>query len=166
MGQSRLLATAGYVVLVLTIAMTFLFRPAALAGLIMPSLTQPELPKWKSWPQALALIRFFGATQRALDAWLRTHEKTLDGRVRAGKEGVETRNRYVDLGNEDDLAAWQVDATSGKRAACWITGPGGCGKSTLAFRMARDLHVGAYVAGGEVDPVIKALGASGSRTWL
>jgi len=132
--------TAAYLALLLGVAATWLFQPAALAARAMPSLTDPDPPGWTLVLQWASLVHWMGRTQRPLDAWLRRHGEALVANAFADKDPVRYRRLYVDLDNESGLTAWRASADAGRPASCWITGPGGCGKSTLTFHLARRLR--------------------------
>jgi len=166
--------TALYIFCVLTVLGTWLFRPHVLAAWAMPSRMATEPPGWEIWTKTLALVRWLGQTQRALDKWLKVHGKELTESAFHGMPAVKKRGPYADLGNEEDVAHWREDLRASRAARYWITGPGGCGKSTLAFHMARSAekeigrsHVLVLLhtdwSGSVVDYVANQLGVGNRR---
>jgi len=114
--------------------------PHKLAQWAMPDIAGSPAPPWKLWGQILSLVTWLGNTQRSLDAWLLKNETVILESHFNNRPSVAARQRYVDLGNEQDVDKWQRSLSEGNPRTCWISGPGGCGKSTLAFAMARQLR--------------------------
>jgi WD40 repeat protein len=115
------------------------FAPHVLAGWAMDRgfvTQQPPLgwiPKWMRW------ITWFGHRPRAVDAWLARFHGELLPICFTGREHVKKRSTYVDLGNESELEAWRNAMAKREEIGLWIVGPGGCGKSTLAFKLAHEV---------------------------
>ena len=152
--QATLGATAMYALLALTMGGFWLIRPSLLAHWAMPSLTASESPQWKGIVEAVALVRWLGTTQRALDAWLRQYDGALDARCFEGRKSVAGRplSQYVDLERAEQIGAWKQALARGEPLACWVVGPGGCGKTTLALMLAR--HARATTKLYPVRPVL------------
>ncbi len=126
-----------FLVVVLSIVIVWVVRPATVARWAMPDVKVPEPPAWKVWLDVVSLIRLLGNTQRSLDAWLRAHAQELYSRRFAERPSVVQRwdpKHYLDLSDKAD-ATWRDAVAGGAEAAFWVTGPGGAGKSTLAFQM-------------------------------
>jgi WD40 repeat protein len=129
--------TAIYACLLTAMLATWLIQPAKIAVWAMPSFTSPQLPPWKVITEALSLIGWLGHTQRALDAWLSSHDSEFQAKCFEDREAVLKRSTYVDFSDGRQDAEALVMENGGEATAYWLSGPGGCGKSTLAFRLAR-----------------------------
>lgn len=125
-----------YLAVILSILTLWVVRPATLTRWGMYE-GDRGVPLLQGALEILALIRLLGSSPRALRAWLRLNHDQLTYRSFQGKAAVQDRRRYVDLGNDDDVAWWREAVKRGTQAACWIAGAGGCGKSTLAFELCR-----------------------------
>lgn len=135
--QIFLVTGTAYGSIFLVIAALWWSKPARLAAWAMPEGTHQELEGWKHLAQALALIRRFGTSRRALDAWMRAHDQELFESAFASRPTVQNLSAFADLGQSHEIAQWLDAGAQGRHAAAWIRGPGGCGKTTLACHMAR-----------------------------
>ena len=91
------------------------------------------MPTWKWLAGVLTLFGYLGTTRRPLKAWLCRNHSTLFAQNFANRVPVKEREKYCNLGNEDNIAHF----TTGTPARFWIHGVGGSGKSSLAYRMLR-----------------------------
>lgn len=125
-----------YLALLLAILVIWLIRPGLLARWSMAGVEETE-SRWQLAIEAVTLVRWLGRSRRSLGQWLRTHHDLLEKRCFSDRSAVEERSRYVDLGNRENVDTWVATVRSRRPAVRWIAGPGGCGKSTLAFQLAR-----------------------------
>lgn len=135
--KAGLWPTALYAALLLAMIGMWVIAPARVAALAMPSYTAVELPAWKVVTDTLSLAQWLGNTGRALDGWLLATRQQQLAQGFEGKIAIQKRSVYVDLGNEADVEAWTTAVRTNTAAHFWVTGPGGCGKSTLAFHLVR-----------------------------
>jgi hypothetical protein len=137
--QATLGATAAYSLLLVTIVTIWLVRPDLLAHWAMPSHTAPESPGWEVVTKGFALVNWSGTTQRALDRWLARHAKELEKRCFEERKTLEDRpaSQYVGLETSEHVDAWKQVLAGHEPLRVWATGPGGCGKTTLAIMLAR-----------------------------
>ena len=152
--QATLGATAAYGLLVITMVTLWVVRPDLLAQWAMPSLTAPESPGWKGVAEAASLVRWLGTTQRALDRWLKRHDGELEARCFEGRKSVRDRpaSHYLELERSEQVEVWKQALARHEPLAGWATGPGGCGKTTLAIMLAR--HARAMAGAIPVRPVL------------
>jgi WD40 repeat protein len=119
------------------LSLTMLLGPHRLAGWAMQRRDDPEPPPLPEAVKWLMLIKWFGHMPRAVDAWMARSRNELLSRCFTSLDNVKKRVQYVDLGNALELEAWRAAVTKQEETGLWISGPGGCGKSTLAFVLAR-----------------------------
>jgi hypothetical protein len=142
------LAGVPYGVIVTLVFVIWLVRPHILAHWAMVPFATPNVPPLKRLASVLSVTNYLGHTTRALEKWLARSGPELEARfndadkVRSrsrddGHRDGQAMTRYIDLGNDNDIAVWRDSVSEGTPAAVWITGPGGCGKTTLAIQLAR-----------------------------
>ena len=129
--------TLVYIIVLLLILSIWIFRPVALANWAMSRHSTPDLPPFKVIADTVTLVRWMGRSERALNQWLVLNGPTLLENCFTGKRTVGKRSTYADIGNQTQLDDWLQRAIARRPLTCWIAGPGGCGKSTLAFQLAR-----------------------------
>lgn len=133
----------GWFLVASTALVAWVVVPARLARWSMPSaadISKAPLPKWQFLTNSLLVYGYLGSTVRPTKAWLRVHRASLLEQAFDGSAAVKEREAYADLARAGDISRL-ADAISGRKGACaWITGPGGVGKSALAYRI---LHAAA-----------------------
>lgn len=78
------------------------------------------------------IIRWLGSTEFATRKWAEKYREQLAECAFLGRSSVARRSSYHDIAG---IASHMQE--SNKRQTIWIHGPGGAGKSTLAFKMAK-----------------------------
>jgi hypothetical protein len=125
--------TTAYALVVITLIGVWLFRPAALANWSMFISQEPGVTDLKTLVKVLFLVRLFGNSQRALDAWLKQQQAALTWKCFNEKNVVKARVPCADIWPGHNMLFWEP-AIKGGSARSWVSGPGGVGKSTLAAR--------------------------------
>jgi|GEM_PF-829246 len=117
----------------------WVFAPWRLASWALPTVGAPEPPPWKWLIGMLAWYGWLGRTRRPVESWLDHYRPELERTCFIERDPVETRDRYG-----QPLDALMAPAWFDKESNCllWIVGPGGGGKSALAFHLAREAFVG------------------------
>ena len=97
---------------------------------------------------------WLGTTQRAVDRWLKRHDGELEARCFEGRKSVRDRpaSHYLELERSGQVEEWKQALAQHEPLAGWATGPGGCGKTTLAIMLAR--HARAMAGAIPVRPVL------------
>jgi hypothetical protein len=140
--QAPLWAGIGWALAIVWAAGCWIFVPHKLAHWVMPVVGSPKPPTWKWLGGVLTLFGYLGTTRRPLKQWLRRHRGDLYAPNFGEREPVKERERFCNLGHEDDIATFAHELTAGKRALRWIDGAGGSGKSALACHMLREATSG------------------------
>jgi WD40 repeat protein len=124
------------------LSLTWLIAPHRLAGWAMQRRDERDPPPFTVFTKSLLLIHWLGHTTRAVDAWILRSQNELLSKCFTSLDNVKKRSQYVDLGNAPELDAWHAAVEKRQEIGLWIAGPGGCGKSTLAFALARHAIAG------------------------
>ncbi|TWT64411.1 PQQ-binding-like beta-propeller repeat protein [Rubinisphaera italica] len=114
--------------------------PARLAELAMSRVGDEGQSNLQKFSRFFTLIYFLGHSRRAVDSWMKKHFDTLDERCLKDCAAYKERQRYVDLGYEDQSQEWFKRLSNGNSGGVWLYGPGGRGKSTMAFEIARRVN--------------------------
>lgn len=116
---------------------TWTIAPHRVAHWSMPPVDSPQLPRWRWLAEVIFLIGFFGATRRALTAWLQQRHAPLTEQNFTGRRPVRERERYCDLGQAELIESVVARLDRKQPVRLWIEGPGGAGKSALAYALLR-----------------------------
>lgn len=121
---------------ILAAALMLLMLPAALATWVMQGSRSSggRLP-FLSLEKYLYFFFKAGHTRRALRCWLRKNRSVLVKSAFLEREPVLQRRNYYSVGLESMMSRFVQSLE--RSAICWIEGPGGSGKSALAFFLAR-----------------------------
>lgn len=126
-----------WVLITLGVLATWLVRPQTVARWSMPEVVGPRLPPWQWLAHVVTLVRLFGGTRRALAAWVRVRHDRLAEQNFAARRPVRERERFSALGHETLFDAAVPALARGGPLYLWIDGPGGTGKSALAYALVR-----------------------------
>jgi hypothetical protein len=133
-------ASKGTLCLILLFVLTsvwWIFRPGDFIRWAMEPLVETSPSSWKVAINWLNCARSLGLTHRSRDAWVRTRAANLVQQLFLVRSSVERRKDYAELGTKAVIDAWNQAIADGTTCHIWIHGPGGYGKSALAFHLAR-----------------------------
>ena len=135
----------GFVPIALTMLWIFVlgylwaFQPHILArwAMINPAgMPPPPIERVIQW---ITLAYWAGNTPHAIKGWLHKHRKVLYEQCFTNRTFVKERQIFEDLGfNQQEIQTWKRQVENRQPAHLWINGPGGYGKSALAFRIVRE----------------------------
>lgn len=120
-----------------TVVVFWLLCPALFAAWAMQSVTSPGPAPFSWLRRYLLLAQWLGGTTRSLDAWLLRNRLALTEQCFAERQSVRSRTNYAEVFRFEATTEWLKDIQNTRRAALWINGPGGSGKSALAFELTR-----------------------------
>ncbi len=116
--------------------------PHKLAHWSMPVAGRPrapeDVPLWKKAAEILGVYAYLGRTRRSLKHWLRRNRDELYKKAFEKREPVRQSQTYCDLGHAEVVKGFRARAAKRDRGLVWIHGPGGGGKSALAYHMVRE----------------------------
>ena len=128
------------------LAMWALF-PARLARLSMPKAGGQSLPPGnsRSWQHVVGVVTLFvwlGRKRRPLRKWLQKNRGVLEKVCFTERVPVKEREKYLPIGHEDTVNAFEERIARNERGLVWIEGVGGSGKSAFAMYMLRKVLIG------------------------
>ena len=112
-------------------------KPENFVRWAMEQVAETPTPSWKVATNWLNCARGLGLSARSRTAWISLQKEYLMKTLFLQKASVERRKAFADLGTKPVIDAWQQAVRDAKPFHVWIHGPGGYGKSALAFRLAR-----------------------------
>src|SRR5689334_5844947 len=97
------------------------------------------MPEWvKSALKVVTLFAWLAQSKRATRAWARRWRQELQANCFETRSSVKHRETYANIGQETVIQELlSCKAAKAEGFQLWVSGPGGIGKSTFAFELAR-----------------------------